>query len=420
VSKTRRRKSQRPTPPSGAPPAVTSRNSSAPSSAPPSSAPSKRKRKRRRAPNAPLLTPTHHMTPVPRVAPLRALGGVLAVLVAGLAVCLSPLWIWSVVSGPGTGRAFVAQVHENATPAQLSQLLVERGALQSPRLFRAYLAILQPDFELAPGEHLLNDAASPRELAQRLARSGRRRAVHVTFPEGFHLVQVGQRLERAEVCTLNALRQASADPALLRELGIEGATAEGYLFPASYGLLVDSDAREVVRVLSAETKKRVQKLTLNHPGRLEQLAQEFGFRERDVLTLASMIEKEAQASDERPLIASVFFNRLRDPEFRPARMLQSDPTASYGCVVSGANIPSCAGFRGSVTPALLRDAANPYNTYRHAGLPPGPIANPGEASIAAVLAPARSDFLYFVAKGAGRHAFSRTFAEHREALESPH
>ena len=81
-----------------------------------------------------------------------------------------------------------------------------------------------------------------------------------------------------------------------------------------------------------------------------------------------------------------------------------------------------AGFRGSVTPALLRDPANPYNTYRHAGLPPGPIANPGEASIAAVLAPAQSDFLYFVAKGqgTGRHTFSRTFAEHREALESPH
>ena len=420
MSKTRRRKSQRPTPPGNTTPGATARISATPSSTPPSSAPSKRKRKRRRAPNAPLMTPTHHMTPTPRVAPLRALGGVLAVLVVGLAVCLSPLWIWSVVSGPGAGRAFVAQVQQNATPAELSELLVARGALQSPRLFRAYLALLQPDFELSVGEHILNDGASPRELAQRLARSGRRPAGHVTFPEGFHLLQVGQRLERAEVCSLEAFRRAVSDPNLLRELGIEGASAEGYLFPASYGLLVDSDAREVVRVLAAETKKRVQKLTQHHPGRLEQLAREFGFRERDVLTLASMIEKEAQASDERPLIASVFFNRLRDPEFRPARMLQSDPTASYGCVISGAEIPSCAGFRGSVTPALLRDAANPYNTYRHAGLPPGPIANPGEASIAAVLAPAHSDFLYFVAKGAGRHAFSRTFAEHREALESPH
>jgi UPF0755 protein len=387
---------------------------------PPSSS-SKRKRKRRRA-NAPLMTPTQHLTPTPRVAPLRALGRVLAVSGALIALCLSPLWIWSVVSGPGPGHAFVAQVHENATPAELSELLHARGALQSPRLFRAYLALLQPGFELAPGEHILNDAASPRELAQRLARSSGRSAEHLTFPEGFHSLQVGQRLERAEVCSLDAFRRAVVDPALLHELGIEGASAEGYLFPASYGLLVDSDARQVVRVLAAEAKKRMQKLLADHPGRVEQLASEFGFRERDVLTLASMIEKEAQASDERPLIASVFFNRLRDPEFRPARMLQSDPTASYGCLVAGAEIPSCAGFHGSVTPALLRDSANPYNTYRHAGLPPGPIANPGEASIVAVLAPAQSDFLYFVAKGqgTGRHTFSRTFAEHREALESPH
>jgi len=99
-------------------------------------------------------------------------------------------------------------------------------------------------------------------------------------------------------------------------------------------------------------------------------------------------------------------------------MLQSDPTASYGCIIQGKDIPSCAEFKGAVTPALLRDAQNPYNTYRHPGLPPGPIANPGQASILAVLAPAHSDYLYFVAKGQGRHAFSRTFAEHREALEA--
>jgi UPF0755 protein len=222
------------------------------------------------------------------------------------------------------------------------------------------------------------------------------------------------------VCSLQAFRKAVAEPALLRELGISGPSAEGYLFPASYGLLLDSDAREVVRVLVAEAKSRLQKLFQDHPGRFEQLAHDEAFSEADVLTLASMIEKEAQANEERKLIASVFFNRLHDPEFRPARMLQSDPTASYGCLVHAADIPSCAGFHGAVTPALLRDPSNPYNTYRHAGLPPGPIANPGEASIEAVLAPAQTDYLYFVAKGGGHHTFSRTFAEHREAVEAPH
>jgi UPF0755 protein len=314
----------------------------------------------------------------------------------------------------------VLQVPAGATVAQLSERLVEHGALRSPRLFRAYLQLLQPRFEVAAGEHLLNDAGSPGELSRRLAHRAGRSSEYVTLPEGFQLLQVGERLERAEICTLAAFRRAVKDPALLRELGIEGVSAEGYLFPASYALLADSDAREVVRVLVAEAKRRLLKVLAGHPGRLEQLSRDFGFHERDVLTLASMIEKEAQVPEERGLVASVFFNRLRDPAFRPARMLQSDPTASYGCIALGAEIPSCSGFHGAVTPALLRDAANPYNTYRHAGLPPGPIANPGEASIEAVLAPAESDFLYFVAKGAGHHIFSRTFAEHREAVETAH
>jgi UPF0755 protein len=413
VSRSRRKKSSRPpagTTPTGAPPYEPPRGSVPPSSTP------KRKRKRRRssaAPRAPLDS-------APRVSPLRALVGVLSVVLAGLLVLLSPLWLWSVLSGPGPGHAFVLLVPSQATEAELGELLVARGALSSPRLFRAYLALLAPEFELAPGEHLLNDAASPRQLAQRLARGSGRASERVTLPEGFQSLQIGQRLEHAEVCTVAGFRSAIADPTLLRELGIEGASAEGYLFPASYGLLVDSDAREVVRVLVAEAKKRMQKLLEAHPGRLEQLGREYGFHERDVLTLASMIEKEARAPEERALIASVFFNRLRDPDFRPPRMLQSDPTASYGCLVAGADIPSCAGFHGVVTPALLRDAQNPYNTYRHAGLPPGPIANPGEPSIEAVLVPAETDYLYFVAKGAGHHAFSRTFAEHREALEAPH
>ncbi|MEO6602879.1 MAG: endolytic transglycosylase MltG [Polyangiaceae bacterium] len=354
------------------------------------------------------------------LSPLRALSGVLAVSLAGLLVLLSPLWLWSVLSGPGSGQAFVVQVPQGATTADLGELLVARGALHSPRLFRAYLALLDPEFDLAPGEHLLNDAASPRQLVRRLERGVGRSSERVTFPEGFQSLQIGQRLERAEVCTVAAFRRAVGDSALLAELGIEGASAEGYLFPASYGLLVDSDAREVVRVFVAETKKRMQKLLEAHPGRLQELSRDFGFGERDVVTLASMIEKEARVPEERALIASVFFNRLRDPEFRPARMLQSDPTASYGCLIAGAEIPSCAGFHGNVTPSLLRDALNPYNTYRHPGLPPGPIANPGEPCIEAVLAPAQTDYLYFVAKGAGHHAFSRTFAEHREALEAAH
>lgn len=404
MSKPRRRKSQRPTPISSAPPSSASTQGGSPSS--------RRKRQRRRAAGRP--------DPLPRGSWLHALSRVLLAVLAVLVTILAPLLIWSWCGGPGGGRAFVLEVPAPTTVSELSELLVARGALRSPRLFQAYLSLLQPSLQMVAGEHLLNDGASPRELALRLARSPNRPAQRVTVPEGFHFQQIGQRLERAEICSAPAFRAAVSDPSLLKELAISGPSAEGYLFPASYGLLLDSDAREVVRVLVREAKARVQKLLEAHPGRLEQLTREDGFGEGDVLTLASIIEKEAQAAEERPLIASVFFNRLHDSEFRPARMLQSDPTASYGCLVHAAEIPSCAGFRGSVTPALLRDVTNPYNTYRHAGLPPGPIANPGEASIEAVLAPAPSNYLYFVAKGGGHHAFSRTFAEHREAVETPH
>ncbi len=350
----------------------------------------------------------------------RAIGGLAIGLLGLLVLGSSSLLYWSWCSGPGNGRRFVIDLPPASTPRELSALLEARGALRSPRLFRAYWRLLQPGLELRPGGHLLNDAASPRELALRVARDPARSSERVTVPEGFQFLQIGQRLEHAEVCTRQAFQSAVGDPALLRELGIAGASAEGYLFPASYTLLRDSDARAVVRVLVSEAKARLQKLFRDHPGRFDQLAREEAFSERDVLTLASIIEKEAQADEERPLIASVFLNRLQDPTFRPARMLQSDPTASYGCLVNPAGIPSCAGFRGVVTPALLRDSYNTYNTYKHAGLPPGPIANPGEASILAVLAPAHTDYLYFVARGAGRHTFSRTFTEHREALGTAH
>jgi UPF0755 protein len=330
------------------------------------------------------------------------------------------LFGWALWPGPGAGSAFGLWLPRATGQSELSELLMSRGALRSPRLFRWYLAIFQPYFAPVSGPHLLSDAVSPRELALRLERSNLRASERVIVPEGFQHLQIGERLEQAQVCTLVAVRQAISDSALLRELNIPGASAEGYLFPATYGLLLDSDARQVVRVFAAETRRRLAKLAAAHPGRFEQLSAEDAFRERDVLTLASMIEKEAHAADERPLIASVFFNRLNDQNFRPARMLQSDPTASYGCLILSQNIPSCAGFRGTVTPALLRDATNPYNTYRHAGLPPGPIANPGTAAIEAVLTPASTDYLYFVANGQGRHTFSRSFAEHREALESAH
>jgi UPF0755 protein len=138
-----------------------------------------------------------------------------------------------------------------------------------------------------------------------------------------------------------------------------------------------------------------------------------GWNRRQIVTLASMVEKEAAKDEERPIIASVFLNRLTDPTFTP-KLLQCDPTAAYGCLVSDA--PTCMTFT-KITHDVLQDAKNPYNTYKHEGLPPGPIANPGSKSMEAVLRPATTKYLYFVAKGGGLHTFSETYAEHQKATK---
>jgi UPF0755 protein len=218
------------------------------------------------------------------------------------------------------------------------------------------------------------------------------------------------------VASARVFLERSADPARLASLGVEAPTAEGYLFPATYELFVDSDPDLLLGTLIRETKRRLQRLFERHPDRLEQLGREEGWGELQVLALASIIEKEAADSREHGNIASVFFNRLHDATFRPRRMLQSDATAAYGCLVARAQIETCRDYRGLVTPAMLRDATNPYKTYKHAGLPPGPIANPSESAVASVLAPPTTPYFFFVAGAAKRHVFSRTLSEHERAI----
>jgi UPF0755 protein len=316
--------------------------------------------------------------------------------------------------GPGAGAHRLLDVPGGLGAGELADRVLSAGLARSGTLLAWYFRVTRP--AVAPGRHLLRDDLSPRELAQRLARSPGRPHVKVTIPEGWNYQQIGARLAELEVCAAPDFAAAVFEPSLLRELGLRGPSSEGFLFPATYELGVDSEPAGIVRVLVAEARKRLARVTQRVPGALERLAKSDGFDEHDVVTLASIIEREAADAAEHPLIASVFFNRLRDPSFRPLKTLESDPTAGYGCLVEPNIAPSCSGYRGQVTPALLRDARNRYNTYRHPGLPPGPIGNPGEHAIMAVLAPAATDYLYFVATGQGRHTFSKTFAEHRNAI----
>ncbi|HET9955506.1 MAG TPA: endolytic transglycosylase MltG [Polyangiaceae bacterium] len=345
-------------------------------------------------------------------------GGALCLVVAALS-CAGAILVWATREAPGARAPVTMSFTGTEDLAETGKRLGDRGLVTNAFLYSLYLEWFAGGLKVPKGAHLLETGLSPRELTQRIGRLPSRPRVKVAIPEGYTQLQIAERLQARGVCTAHEFLEAATDSALMAELTISGPSAEGYLFPATYELFVNSEAAFTVRLMVAETRRRLARLSERSGRGIERVASERNWTEREVLTLASIVEREAAVGEERPLIASVFYNRLDDSSFRPARMLQSDPTAAYGCGVARVPAQSCQAFTGKVTPELLRDASNPYNTYRHPGLPPGPIANPGEDAILAVLNPARTDYLYFVADGRGRHRFSRSFEDHRRAIESP-
>jgi UPF0755 protein len=309
---------------------------------------------------------------------------------------------------------------EGLDAGEAAELLADLGLTDYPSAMEIYFRAMGVHLCAQAGPHLLPRGATPQALVAALCRTDARPEVKVTIPEGFNRFTIAKRLENNGICQRDAFEHASADDALLYELGIEPAevpaanTAEGFLFPATYVFHVDSDPREVVRRLVRESNRRWTALVTKHAGGWERLQSEFEMTRRDVINLAAMVEKEAAVADERPVIASVFLNRLRHRDYPH---LQSDPTAMYGCMVMPDEIPACDDWNGRASGALNRDDKNVFSTYVTRGLPPGPIANPGAASVEAVLAPADTGFYFFVAKGKGRHEFTKSYDEHLEAVK---
>lgn len=344
---------------------------------------------------------------------LAAVGAVLAALAA-----FSVVFFVGWVSAAHRGQGDAVEVTWPADAREGARMLAAGGVIDRPSLFRVLLGITSPFVTPIPGPHLFTDQLTPAEVLRRLARLTSRQRARVLVPEGFNRFQIGERLEQLRVCSRSVWAVATRDRTLLARLGVPGDSPEGYLFPATYDLFLDSAAESVVTQLVTEGKKRLAVVRASRADAFTRLEERYGWGEREILTLASVVEKEAARADELPVIASVFLNRLSDTDFRPARSLQSDPTAMYGCLIQP-ELASCQGAGGHATPDMLRDASNVYNTYRHAGLPPGPIANPGLSAVLAVLSPAETDFLFFVARGDGRHTFSRTLEEHENAIRRP-
>jgi UPF0755 protein len=334
-------------------------------------------------------------------------------------VC-SGFFVWVVlvmpqVPGDGPDRDYVLEVPSGASYEELGALLAREQVIRHPRAWAAYMRFVSDAPELRPSTWVVNRALTPAQMFPRFVRGRGHANVKVLVPEGFTQFDVTRRFERFGIVSRAAMLSALRDPALLAELGIVGPSAEGYLFPAIYQLAQDQAPSAVIKRMVSTFKKRTDPLFAQYVA--EHGADPSAFTPQQLLTLASVVEREAHAPEEQAIIAGVFVNRLRDPAFRPHR-LQADPTAAYGCLVEK-ELPSCAGFDGKrVTPAMVRDPLNAYNTYRIEGLPPGPISNPGLSALKAAIAPAQHTFFYFVAKGGGKHAFSSTLDEHNAQIRA--
>ncbi len=313
---------------------------------------------------------------------------ILALLLAFVYIFTNPFFIKHRIKNP-----VELEIPEGMTFRAVAQLLNKHGVLANRNIFVLWGRLLGLQYRIKSGIYRFEGKISDYEILKKLT-NGDVELVRVTIPEGFNLWQIAERLDRLGITKKEAFLIAARDKRLLSELNIDAPSAEGYLFPDTYLFPKSCSPERVI-------KKMVDNLRAHITPDMKKQAQRLGFTERQVLTLASIIEKEAELDEERPLISAVFHNRLKR-----GIPLESDPTAVYGVVP----IPE------RITKKDLK-RKSPYNTYLIKGLPPGPIASPGPKSILAALYPAKVPYLFFVASGDGRHHFSVTNHEHQRAIK---
>lgn len=321
---------------------------------------------------------------------------------------------------PGTGGSEIIEVEvpRGASFPQVLELLVEHGVIADDESGYFKLYVLQEGAarKTTAGMHRFRGDMTPAEILVELQRKQKVVELSVTIPEGKHILQVAQILAEAGLGDAAQLEAMMRDPELLKELDIPGPTAEGYLFPDTYKFREGATAKQVVTRLVERHRQVYAELRRRHGAAARDLKEDLGWGDHEIVILASIVEKETAAVEERPLIAGVFLNRMRFPGFNP-KLLQTDPTIIYGCTVPSDKSEACEQFEGRIRRIHLRDKDNPYSTYAHEGLPPGPISNPGKEALEAVLAPTKSRYLYFVARNDGTHEFSKTVAEHEKWVD---
>ena len=320
----------------------------------------------------------------------------LIVLIAGGAAA----WMWYGIAKPyqdfPAGGVFV-DVPRGASQRHVAYLLKTNGVVRSAMGFELY-ARRHPKRTLQAGEYFFDHAMTGREVFWKLA-NGQVYQQPFTVREGETMFDIAHDLEAGKFMPAGDFVFAASDPALIRDFAPDAKTLEGFLFPATYELPRHPAASELTAEMVHKFKEEWKHIAPPPAGGPASVGNH-GDVDR-IVTLASLVERETPKREERPLVAGAFENRLRK-----GMRLQCDPTVIYGMERLGK-------YNGALTGKDL-GFDSPYNTYEHAGLPPGPIGNPGEASLRAALQPAETNYLYFVANTQGGHFFSATLAEHNK------
>lgn len=307
--------------------------------------------------------------------------------------------------GAGTGQLREITVEQGIGPKALARTLHRAEFIDNESLFTLWLRLSDSFSSVKAGRFQMRDNLSPSKIIRELSSKGLDRGTKVTIPEGFNLRQIGEALESAKISSSVEFLKAANHLPLLKTLGIPGDRAEGYLFPDTYFFSAPSTPEDILKKMYENFLERIESIEIKEASRLAPL-----------VTLASIVQAEARLVEEMPVIAGVYANRLKGDGF-PSRLLQADPTVSYGCEsFIRHRAPSCKNFNGTITRSMLDDDGNRFNTYRHPGLPPGPICSPGLSAIRAAAHPARVPYFYFVVESGGKHAFSSTLEEHVQAV----
>ena len=284
-------------------------------------------------------------------------------------------------------------INQGQSLDSIAQNLKTQSIISNQTYFTLLVKYRKAGKKLQAGEYILSAAKSPEQILEVLLK-GRVKLHRITFPEGMNIKEIGYLVEAAGFCKKKDFIDLCHDKTFITSLGIPSISLEGYLFPDTYFFPKTIDCKAIIKTMVAHFNDI---FTLEW----EEQAKAMGFSIHEIVTLASIIEKETGDKLERPLIASVFHNRLKKK-----MRLESDPTIIYGI----------KNFDGNIKRKHIK-MVTPYNTYQISGLPLGPIANPGAKSLSAALNPAHSDYLFFVSKKDTTHQFSKTIQEHNQAVK---